>query len=235
MTEPALLPDEYPTDSAAEPLRSTFALVLAGSLSSAGVHGQVDACAIANSVTALMAPRKYHSPVHPLAMLQFAMENGMEVSHTERLAILMHDAVFRVGYEFNELATVEYWQALTRPYLDAEDGIHPETVSEVSLHILATAEHSNPTPDPQMVETSGKIMDLDLCSLAYPWEKFRRVNDLVAAEFGGTLEQVSKFLSNLASRPKIYRTAEFERFEESARLNITRLAALVKEPVLRTA
>ena len=73
------------------------------------------------------------------------------------------------------------------------------------------------------------IEDIDLAGFAAPWDDFIRSGDLLRAEFaahadGQYYPSQVRFLENLQSRPRFFRTDYFhDKYEARARQNVRRL------------
>lgn len=181
------------------------------------------AVAIAESLFARMSDKKlhYHTPVHVLAMLDFAQNNEITLEPWEELAVWFHDSIYdqtsseRGLFGQNEKLSAQFLKALVEPYFFEE-----HLLLSVSA-IEATAHHLTPQ---YVIPTFHKVLDLDLSSFSSPRENYNRTTEALFLEY--PIERKAfdkgrkKFLIALNNRPKIYLTELFEQFESAARKNI---------------
>jgi predicted metal-dependent HD superfamily phosphohydrolase len=168
----------------------------------------------------------YHTPIHVLSMLQVFQDLNY-YPHIESAwgnlltAVLFHDAVYVPGSSTNEQESVDFMKLLL------EDLGNPLQVKLIGGHIMDTAKYAEVEVDPY--KHCVRLMDLDLCNFAFPYESYNAASNAVMREFipaGAEIDEVAKkrranFLVGLLQRPSIYRTQEFKRrFEQKARENI---------------
>jgi len=175
--------------------------------------------AIADATFARMSDLSlhYHTPVHVLAIFDFAAKHGIKLQPWEELAIWFHDSVYDVNNipGDNERLSADFMYAMVRPYVkDAYDA---------SAAIVQTSCHLEPT----CPEKYAKILDLDMCGFATPRPLHKTITQAIFEEYhycGATLttfnEGRKKFLSKLLAKGPIYRTAAFAQFEPLAQENI---------------
>lgn len=177
--------------------------------------------AIAESLFARMSDRKlhYHTPVHVLAMLDFAKNNEITLEPWEELAVWFHDSIYDVNQPFaqNEELSAKFMKIMVSPYFS--NAVLP---IETSFNaIIATANHLHVD---QVNQLYHKVLDLDLSSFSSPRENYNRTTEALFLEY--PIERKAfdkgrkKFLTELNNRPKIYLTSLFEQFESKARQNI---------------
>jgi len=163
--------------------------------------------------------RTYHSPLHILAMFDFAKLHNISIELWEENAIWFHDAIyeFEKGEFSNEVNSAFFMKNLMRTYLTSSDLERSiEAIHETEKHLL-----ENTNPD------YNKIMDLDLCSFANP-DVYEATARLLREEFStSTDEQFEKgrrfFIGTLKGKGFIYRSQFFkDNFENIAMENINR-------------
>ena len=133
------------------------------------------------------------------------------------VAIWFHDAIYEPGDATNE-------ERSARLFLTQSTGARPLFRRRVCGLILTTRHcmHSRGT-DRRFIE------DIDLAGFAAPWDDFIRSGDLLRAEFaahadGQYYPSQVRFLANLQSRPRFFRTDYFhDKYEARARQNVRRL------------
>ncbi len=172
--------------------------------------------------------RAYHDERHVLELLALAAEHVPDLTETERLAILFHDAVYVPGAPkgTNETlsallmrATVA-WLARNGEMAPLRDGM----VNDVAAIIEATT-HGEPPP-----AAAERVCDLDLWRLAAPWEEFQRHSADIDREFrhlyppGDACKLARKeFYRSMLTRAHVFHTPYFrQRFEPIARANFQR-------------
>ena len=137
----------------------------------------------------------YHTPVHILAILEFAKMNYLDLKSWEELAIIFHDAIYEptVHDGVNENCSAIFAQAMLQPY------ITDEAMDKVYCAILATADHLLTTTDPEF----NRILDLDICNFSMHRQNYKMTSSLVQKEYAvgsrewkkGRKEFLTKFLA----------------------------------------
>jgi predicted metal-dependent HD superfamily phosphohydrolase len=172
--------------------------------------------AIAHAVFDRMSDYRlhYHTPVHVLAIFDFAKMHDINLLPWEELAIWFHDSVYDVNNVFgdNERLSADFMYAMMRPYVkDAYDA---------NAAIVQTSCHMEPT----CPERYAKVLDLDMCGFAAPRDVQKVITECIRKEYDTDLTTFNqgrkKFLEKLISKGPIYRTAEFAKFEPLAQENI---------------
>lgn len=157
----------------------------------------------------------YHNYIHPLAMFDFARNNGIGLSLSDRLAVWFHDCVYVQGAIDNELRSSEVFDSLVRL-----NYVHLQIHRDVIYSIDETSLFLRPTNT--LDGANLKILDLDLHSFGLPYNDFKHCAELVQKELGTTPQQSIAFYDLLLARAPIFRTEEFSRFEQTALDNIQR-------------
>jgi predicted metal-dependent HD superfamily phosphohydrolase len=141
------------------------------------------------------------------------------------LALWFHDAVFVPGARDNEQRSADLlckW---------GEGLFSAPFIAKVYELILLTTHRQPPEPGDE-----SYLLDIDLSSFGLEWPDFLRDTLLVRKEQAHVPDTVyypshAKFLQMLLGRPHIFYTDFFrERYEESARRNITRTLAASPYP-----
>jgi predicted metal-dependent HD superfamily phosphohydrolase len=165
-------------------------------------------------------PRHYHSPVHILAMLQYAERAGLQLTTAERLAVWFHDVVYDPAAPtgHNEAHSARRM----RDDLDGEP-IGADVLEMASQIILSTAHHTHEEAPPE----HHRVLDLDLAGFTAPPDVFDRQSAALRREFAHVPEaryarQTAGFLRALLARRTIFRTEPFAPFEAQARARIER-------------
>ncbi|HLQ38752.1 MAG TPA: metal-dependent phosphohydrolase [Planctomycetota bacterium] len=166
--------------------------------------------------------RHYHTIEHIAAMLHHG--RGLQLSDAQLLAIWFHDAV----YDPRALDNEERSAALAVQLLPAA-GFAAPLVALVQRIVLDTKTHVPSLPE------SAAVIDLDLGSLALPWEKFRRNSAFIRAEYAHVpdAEFVAgrrAFLQRMLDRPRLFWTAFGAPLEPLARGNLARAIAADQAP-----
>jgi len=134
-------------------------------------------------------------------------------------AILYHDLIYDAKDSYNELNSARLWRKHSECImLDYDRDVVEAMILQTAYHLHNNDQHLN---------ASVKwLLDLDLISLALPWDDFKLNNSLIRLEFSHLTDDQFKraeFLKQLISKPKIYRHKAFEIFESKARENVMRL------------
>lgn len=163
---------------------------------------------------------KYHTAAHILTILDFAAQNNIELTKCEEYAIWFHDAIYFLGrpHGENELASARFFKCFA-PALEIS---HVESMA-ISNFIIGTKDFLISTDELSQNGPSFnslKVMDLDLCSFAMPYEDFDFLRQRVQEELGTTNEQTAGFYKLLLARGPIFRT--LTQFEDQAQSNIKR-------------
>lgn len=163
--------------------------------------------------------RYYHTGVHVLAMFDFAEEHKIELTPTEQLAILFHDAVYDPQEKLitvNEEASSDFLRALLWNKIDRRILKNAITI------VRQTAMHGI---EQEALEClSPTVMDLDLSTFAYEYYWFEKLQSFICEEFGLTREKYTQlrnpFVKRLFTQKYgLYRTEAFEKFSEIAKQN----------------
>lgn len=175
---------------------------------------------------------KYHSPVHVLSIFQFAQENGIELESWEHLALWFHDAIYVPLASDNEARSAMLMQALL-PL--PNNALLQADCEKAVTAILATAHHELPTEE--LAQDSkhltgaqlARVMDLDLWGFTSD-EATRINNDLVWQEFEELVpsrdlfdEGRKQFFQKLIAKGYLFRSPEFQQFEEIGMRNALRI------------
>ena len=164
--------------------------------------------------------RAYHTLAHVAECLtEFDGARDLATYPDEvELAIWFHDAVYDPHRHDSEVQSAE----MARRTALAAD-VRAASAKRVYHLILATRHQALPTdPDQQL------IVDVDLASLALPWERFEENGRRIRQEYAHVPEPEFRtgraaVLERLLRRPHIYATVPFRRrYEERARANLER-------------
>lgn len=166
--------------------------------------------------------RQYHTMEHLCHCLQQLdlTSSLMEDPATVEIALWFHDTILQPDASDNEEKSAELFKRT------AEKHFPPNFVNKVSSLIRAT-EHR----DPPQGQDARYLCDIDLSSLASPWEQFLKDSNALRAEQSGTADAEFyqakiRFLSTLLERPAVFLTDYFQaRCERAARENIQRYIA----------
>lgn len=176
----------------------------------------------------------YHTPIHVLSMFQFADKINNEgapsffdLGPCEQLAIWFHDSVYvpTAGEGENEFNSTMFMNAMLKPFVKDK-----RILAEAGEMIGETAYHMGPEfPMDGYGYIRAVVLDLDLSSFSFEYEKFAKVSELVAKEYREVytpdefIAGRKAFLEKLLTKGFIYRTPYFrERFEDRAKDNVTR-------------
>lgn len=165
--------------------------------------------------------RRYHTLLHVSRMLHFGRRQGL--SDEQLMAIWFHDAVYVPGAADNEDRSAE----LVRQLLSREGWSAPR-VALVERIVMDTKPHL-PTCDESKI-----VIDLDLMTLAGKPEQFDYFSRQVRAELphltdAQWAEGQGAWIDGMLERPNLYWTPWGERFEASARANLVRERANLRE------
>ena len=133
------------------------------------------------------------------------------------MAIWFHDAVFVVRSPYNERRSAELFRRL------AAELFVPSFVEKVFRMILVTDHRHSPADGDEAL-----VADIDLSSIALPWEHYLRDTLALRRESQGVPDERyytghRRFLSGLLERPRIFHSEFFYRHcEGDARRNIGR-------------
>ena len=137
-----------------------------------------NAYAVAASLYARMSDRTlhYHTPVHIMAIFDFARTNYMDLKSWEELAIVFHDAIYEPSAAncMNEHSSALFMQAMLHPYIEEE------VIDEVYNAIIATSQHLE---NEEVDQKFHRLLDLDICNFAMPREDYKKTGILVRKEF----------------------------------------------------
>ena len=172
--------------------------------------------------------RAYHDERHVLELLQLAQQHAPDLSETERLAIMFHDAVYVPGAPkgMNETLSAMLMRG-TVASLVRKGEIQPlpqQRIDDAAAIIEATTHIDPPAP------FAERVCDLDLWRLAAPWEEFQQHSADIDLEFrhlyppGDACKLARKdFYRSMLAREHIFHTPYFrQRFEPIARANFQR-------------
>lgn len=182
--------------------------------------------------------RHYHGRAHVVALFSFARSHGFELTPSQAVALLFHDAVYVPGAEkgANERASVALMRLMCA-------GTPPPLLDEAAAIILDTVDHTARTPQSQLV------LDLDLSGFVAAaqglldpsldvWCEYRSLlppdDAVAAAQFWAARGSV---LAGLLDKAPLYASAQFKQFpalEAYARTHLLaelERARLAKVPV----
>lgn len=196
----------------------------------------------------------YHNTQHVSRMLDtlhwyLESEKGMDVATldvaTMCAAILYHDVVYIPGFANNEEASAlalryDVQNLTSAKLVGTEIKVRSEKIidyEDSKRLVLATqiSSHMKPSEAPTLDE--DLIRDLDLCSMGSTFSSFIRTQFSLAQEQdpglvdlhawkNGVIEKSREFLTRLAAKGSIFRTAFFRsKFEDRARENIAKFAS----------
>ncbi len=158
--------------------------------------------------------RAYHALPHIADMLQRGRD--LQLTDVQIAAIWFHDAVYDSQRKDNEAQSA----ALAVTSLTAE-GWAPRDVQLVERIVLDTEKHVPSVPEAEVV------IDLDLASLALPWEGFTANTAAVRAEFLHVPEADFRagraaFFARMLERKQLFWTPYGRALEAQARANLAR-------------
>ena len=176
--------------------------------------------------------RKYHSAYHPLWMLKKADELGLDLSLSQKIAIVFHDVIYIRGSDKNEEASATWVQAVFSPFIENKSDF--KIIAEVTDIILDTKQHFNKITSLRN-DISKIVLDLDISNMAAPYAEFVKWNDAVEEEFADTPAQARiDFLQSFLKKKKIFLSDEFSDKEEKLRENLSRIIAEKEEALSST-
>lgn len=159
----------------------------------------------------------YHTFHHVNMIYEFAHLNEITLETYEKLAIAFHDVIYYVRSDLNEANSALFMKSMLGGIVD------PQILGTAACTITETGKHMND----RVVIDSHKVMDLDLYSLALPWEDFLVANESINKEYSKVLTQEEfmkrrkNFLELFLKKDYIYRTPLFRtKLEAPARRNI---------------
>ena len=82
----------------------------------------------------------YHTPMHIMSIFLFARENSIDISATEELALIFHDAIYRPGSTHSEELSAAFMKSVL-----TETGIPDSIINNASDMILSTKLHLQET------------------------------------------------------------------------------------------
>ena len=162
------------------------------------------------------AGRHYHARRHldDVLSLVDAHRQKFAQPETAEIALWFHDAIYAVPSRRNEEASAEMCAA----FLTSIGG---DEHRRAPLMILATKHDGSPAAD----QDTALVLDIDLSSLAKPWEQFSADCDRIRQEFAVYDDAQwragrAAFLRNLLDRGPLFRV--LTNLEAPARENIER-------------
>jgi predicted metal-dependent HD superfamily phosphohydrolase len=176
------------------------------------------------------AHRQYHTVSHLEAVLSVIEQHHSHAADLAavRLAAWYHDAVYDPQRVDNEEVSAQLAETAL-PSL----GVPAEQVAEVARLVRLTAGH-----DPAPGDRNGELItDADLCVLAAPPEVYQAYTAAVRREYAHVPDPLfaagrAAVLRNLLSLSPMFRTPALrERWEEAARVNITRELAELSDEI----
>jgi len=172
--------------------------------------------------------RAYHDERHVLELLALAAEHTPDLTATERLAILFHDAVYVPGAPkgMNETLSAMLMRATVASLLRTGDmtALPDGMVDDAAVIIEATTHIDPPAP------AAERVCDLDLWRLAAPWQEFQRHSADIDREYrhlyppgDACMLARKEFYRSMLTRAHVFHTPYFrQRFEPIARANFQR-------------
>lgn len=165
--------------------------------------------------------RQYHNERHVLRMFDDAKRFGVRLWVEDKLAILFHDAIYCVGADQDPQSNCKSEMLSCQLFDSVCHFVDRSMRDDVRDRIMATA------MTPEMLRRRGNpvdgslvVADLDIASMADPYDDFVDVGELILQECGGTRKGRTAFLSMLLENPKLF--SRLEDLEQPARDNITR-------------
>lgn len=163
--------------------------------------------------------RYYHTLTHIEAVLDTAAQL-QPLAHNYpaiQLAAWFHDIIYDTRAVDNEAQSAAYAESVL-----ARLAVLPKTIRKVGEMILATADHTNPTQDPDtyiLLDADLAVLGRDETAFSQYCQDIRREYEWVPepAYRSGRIEVLKHFLE----RPRIYHTPLlYERLESKARENL---------------
>lgn len=159
----------------------------------------------------------YHTPVHVLAMLQFAVENQIALAWWEEIAIWFHDAVYvprNKEFGVNEWASAKFMEAMMGPFI----ANHKLTLISMGIHY--TAHHT----DLEVPSKFNLLLDLDCAVFAFRDPGRAVANYCVKMEYEPICKDDEElmwgrinFLERLMAKGSLYRSRPFVPHEAKGR------------------
>jgi predicted metal-dependent HD superfamily phosphohydrolase len=158
--------------------------------------------------------RRYHSLLHIADMLHRGRE--LPLDDTQLMAIWFHDAIFDAAASDNEAKSA----ALAVDRLRAQ-GWPEDRVQTVAHIVLDTKGHVPSLP------AAAPVLDLDLASLALPWEQFKANTAAIRAEYTHVADEPFRqnrrvWAQRMLQKPRLYWTPFGQALEPVARQNLER-------------
>ncbi|TPK56740.1 MULTISPECIES: hypothetical protein [unclassified Mesorhizobium] len=177
--------------------------------------------------------RHYHNLAHIEAMLALAGEYRKLLGDPEAVeaAIWFHDAVYDSRAKDNEAQSAALAEKKLAGRIDAQ------RLGRICAMILATATHQLPGfEDTAAVRDAALFLDMDLSILGAAPDAFDAYERAIRAEYQWVEEPIWRagrgaVLNSFLTRPHIFHSEEFRRrFEQQARLNLTRSLEALQKP-----
>lgn len=170
--------------------------------------------------------RHYHTLAHIGHCLMELDAAGSRIEERDavELALWFHDVIYLPDRDDNEAASADFFRCAAGPRM-AE-----ALVDEVCEMILATLH-----VEQAYSGATAYMVDIDLSSFGLPWEAYLRDSDALRREQRGIpgvdfYQSKLRFLDSLSARPAIFQTEFYrQRHEQSARDNIARYSAMIRE------
>jgi len=125
--------------------------------------------------------RSYHGVYHPMHILEYAIENKINLSMEQTIAIIFHDVVYKIGGVNNEKASALFAESVLMPYAVTND--QKKSIIKISNHIIDTTQHFN--DDPKLIEPdSDLVLDIDICNMTLSFSEFLKWNKAIEIEMG---------------------------------------------------
>lgn len=158
--------------------------------------------------------RHYHTLEHIAAMLHASRDAPLD--RVQTMAVWFHDAIYDPRSQTNEADSAE----LAGERLRAA-GWAAADVARVQQIVLDTQRHVPTVPG------SDVVLDLDLMSLALPWDEFARNTERIRREYAHVPEAEfvagrRAFLGEMLKRERLFYSPFGVRWEQAARANLAR-------------
>lgn len=159
--------------------------------------------------------RHYHTLHHIAEMLMLGRDKGL--TPEQIWAVWFHDAVYDPGSATNERDSA----ALATQRLPA---IHmPAAMVATVAHIVRDTQDHVPT-----IDSAAAVIDLDLASLAAPWEVFVRNRENIRREYAHVSDAdfaagTAAFMEKMLQRERLFWTDWGRELEAGARANLERV------------
>jgi predicted metal-dependent HD superfamily phosphohydrolase len=157
-----------------------------------------------------------------LRILKIDYSQGYLARQNVYAALFFHDAVYIPGFPENEVLSAK----LARSCL-TKLGVNENYICDIERYILATRHDHAPEKEDEWLVT-----DIDLSSLAVPWEVFKGNAEKLAREHravcsrGEFIYGQKIFLKRFLAR-KIFGTYHFTKYEDLAKENIGRFMYVI--------